>query len=174
MNQAFKPSTFLLRTATAAIIVNGFLVASVPAATFHWLTDPSLVGLVTFDDFLGNDDIFASFNTIGAASQSRNSQFTRFGFLEGTHSARGASTFGPQNQLFFGDNFFQSFDITGEDRQGQPFSQSLLGPGQIIINRNQSYTTSFRVGDTGLGGFVDVTGSGDRKASCRERVCYPV
>ncbi|MBI2799084.1 MAG: VPLPA-CTERM sorting domain-containing protein [Gammaproteobacteria bacterium] len=159
-----------LRILAAAIIANGFLASSAPAATLHWLTSPSLVGHVTFDAFLGNSDdrLFSGINTIGAASSFSASNGV-YGFFQGTHTTQGQSIFGLQDQQLFGSNVFQSITLTGQwnlnsaFRFNQPFSQSLntASAHTLTINPDQSYTDSFVANDVGsVNGRIQVTGTG--------------
>ena len=133
------------------------------------MTNPALVGLVTFDAFLGNadDQIFAGINTIGAASQFSSSNSV-YGFLRGSMATQGVTAFGPQTQQIFGTNEHTFISMFGEANLNsasvfnRPFTQSLnIGsPSVINIDRDQSYTTSFVLDDTGTGGRLEVTGVG--------------
>lgn len=139
------------------------------AAEFTFLTSPSLVGYVTFDEFLGNgdDQVFADINTFGGASQFLDSLGT-FGFLGGTTQIQGLTALGPQPRPIFGTNEHTSLSMFGEWNSNvlqsfnNPFTQILdAGASSIItINQDQTYTTSFVLNDDAVGGRVAFTGSG--------------
>lgn len=140
------------------------------AAWFDFLEHDSLIGHVTFDAYLGNEDdqVFDGLNTWGAASQFVNSNGT-YGFLGGYMYTEGLSQFGFSGQQVFGINRHDILEMWGEWNLNAPpmfnnwFTQSLHSSSSstITINEDQTYTTSFVLDDfSPISGRIQFTGSG--------------